>query len=261
MFQQNLFLNLIFSLWNGLFHQICLLSSLKNKTRKSNFFQNAKHQKGKYLYFSNSPRYFDLQVFAEVENTKESSNQLYDLPCLHYCSLRTTLSHSAASARGQPPSQLYLLETTDIWSSERVWTAARNLHLQECLRCHESGNAQGASTEEGAVPDQRTTKAIDEPHRDCKQEWEPWHISSRILGESILERGVSSRVRRGSIPVTVTLSELLRSFSDFPSGASIYKLTAFLCVFENCRYTHYPTKYFLKFFLFCPYSCSTQEPN
>lgn len=112
--------------------------------------------------------------------------------------MRTILSHSAAPTTGLPPSQLGLSDTTESQSSKRAWTAERDLCLQDSLSYAESDDAREAGTEE------RVSKAIDEPHGDCEQEPDPRRIFFRVLGESILERGISSRVRRGSVPVTVT---------------------------------------------------------
>lgn len=118
--------------------------------------------------------------------------------------MRTILSHSAAPTTGLPPSQLGLSDTTGSQSSKRAWTAERDLCLQDSLSYAESDDARDAGTAERAILGQSVSKAIDEPHGDCEQEPDPRRIFFRVLGESILERGISSRVRRGSVPVTVT---------------------------------------------------------
>ena len=96
--------------------------------------------------------------------------------------VRTVLPHTAAPTTGQPRSQLGLLDTTEVRSSKRVRTAETNLCLQGTLTTMRV-TAQDASTEERAILDQRTTKDIEDPHRDCKQEQDPGHVFFRVLGE------------------------------------------------------------------------------
>lgn len=230
----------------------------KNTNRKSSFFQNAKHQKGKYLCFSNSPRYFHGWLFAEVENTRESSDLLHNLPCLDYCSLGWGLF--------SPIAQHPLWDSHDF--SWVYWTPLKCGCQKECGQQREIFGCRTVSADlreaTATMPAliQLWIKEQRQPQINptgTPSSSKNHNASFSSSSERVLWRGINTGIgphdddsEWGSQDNTLLTFHQALSWTS-PQHLSVSFRTADKHIIHS--------KAFFMLFIWCPYSCSLQEPH